>query len=97
MGMAVSLLHHRVADFDAWKQVYDGFRDAQREGGVRYQSVLRSTDDPNLVVVTHSFDSKEAAQAYFDNQELKAAMERGGVDVSSLSIEFLDEVQSGTL
>ncbi len=53
--VTVTILHHRVADFDAWKKIYDGLRDAQREGGVPTHSVLRSTDDPNLIVVTHSF------------------------------------------
>jgi heme-degrading monooxygenase HmoA len=97
MSMTVTIVHHRVADFDAWKETYDGFRDAQREGGVRTHTVLRTTDDPNLVVVTHSFDSADAARAFFANEDLKGAMARGGVDVSSLSIEFLDEVDSGTL
>jgi hypothetical protein len=31
----IALAHHRVADFDAWKQVYDRFADVARANGVR--------------------------------------------------------------
>jgi quinol monooxygenase YgiN len=95
--MVVTIIRHRVADFSAWKQSYDSVADVQREGGVRSQSVLISLDDPNVVVVTHSFDDAAAARAFFDREDLKAAMVGGGVDLGTLSLEFLDEVQSGTL
>jgi quinol monooxygenase YgiN len=91
----VSLVHHRVADFDAWKEVYDSFRETQREGGVREQAVLRSPDDPNSVVVVHTFDDAASAKTFFENPALRDAMGRGGVDESSLKIEFLHEVDAG--
>ena len=86
----ITLVHHRVADFDAWKQVYDSFVD-QPDAGVPL-GVWRDRDDPNAVVVVHAFDSFEQAQALFSSEELKGAMEQAGVDTSSLRIEFLDEV-----
>jgi quinol monooxygenase YgiN len=91
----VTLIRHRVADYDAWKAVHDSVRDFQREGGVRYQRVLRAVDDPNSVVVVHEFESREAAQAFFSNPDLRAAMERGGVDESTLQLELLDDVGGG--
>jgi len=97
LEMTVTIVRHRVADFETWKKTYDGFRDAQREGGVRAHGVLRSVDDPNLITVTHTFDSADAAHAFFANEALKEAMARGGVDVSSLSLDYLEEVESGTL
>jgi hypothetical protein len=87
-----SFIHHRVADFDAWKQVYDGFAGAQREGGVRWQQVWRASEDPNMVVVMHQFDDAAAAHAFFERGDLKDAMANAGVDPSSVQIEFLDEV-----
>ena len=92
-----SIIHHRVADFDAWKQVYDGVHDMQSEGGVRFHQVLRSQEDPSMVVVTHAFDSREAADAFFANPQLGPAMERAGVDASSLQVEHLEEVEAGDL
>ena len=91
----VALIHHRVADFDAWRQVYDDFRGAQREGGVHFQQALRSQGDPGMVVVTHAFDSREAAEAFMAKPELRTAMEQAGVDGSSVHVEYLDEVEFG--
>jgi Antibiotic biosynthesis monooxygenase len=91
----VMLVRHRVADYDAWKQEYDGYRGAQRDGGVRYHQVLRSGEDPNLVVVTHVFDNDGAAKAFVDDPSLREVMERAGVDEATLSIEFLDEIDAG--
>jgi heme-degrading monooxygenase HmoA len=92
----VTLVHHRVADFDTWKQVYDGFADAQQAAGVRAYHVWRKQDDPNMVVVVSVFGSPEAAQALFASTELKDAMERAGVDMSSFRLDYLDEADSGT-
>jgi heme-degrading monooxygenase HmoA len=91
----VTIVHHRVADYDAWKQVYDGVRDFQREGGVRQHAVLRPADDPTMVVVVHTFDSPEAAKAFFDNPDLRGAMEQAGVDMGSFRAEFLQEEEAG--
>ncbi len=93
---SVTLVHHRVADFDAWKRVYDSFADAQREGGVVWQHVWRDREDPNMVVVIHVFDGAEAAEAFLERPDLKQAMESAGVDASSFRVELLDEVQGGT-
>lgn len=95
---AVSIVHHRVADYDAWKAVYDGVTDMQRAGGVLDHAVLRSADDPNMVVVVHTFATQEAARAFFgENPDLKEAMGSAGVDFASFQVEFLDEVAAGRL
>jgi len=70
----IAVVRHEVSDFDAWKAVYDGFATFQAEHGVRAHQVLRSIDNPNDVVVTHTFDSPEAARSFFAMQELKDAM-----------------------
>jgi hypothetical protein len=94
--MVSSLVHHRVADYDAWKRVYDSVEPVQRDGGVRSHTVWRVHDDPNVVVVEHSFDDFAAAQAFFDSAELRQAMSDAGVDMASFRIEFLDETAAGT-
>lgn len=86
------LIRHRVGDFDAWRKVYEGFEPSQREGGVRSQMALRSTEDPADIVVTHTFDSREAAEAYLGNEALRDAMAVATVDDATVSIEFFDEV-----
>ena len=78
--MVRSFVHHHVSDYAAWREVYDTFGDAQREGGVRAEAVYRGVDDPNDVTVTHDFDDAETAKAFFGRTELKEAMQRGGVE-----------------
>ena len=95
MTSTVAVIRHRVADFDTWKQVYDDFGAVQAENGVHAHQVLRSIDNPNDVVVTHTFDSREAARAFFVMPALKDAMSEAGVDTASLEVTYFDEVESG--
>lgn len=93
----LTAVDHRVADFDAWKQMYDSVRDLQRAGGVRAHQVLREASDPNRIYVTHLFDTREAAEAFFADADLKAAMEAAGVDTASMKLFFFDVVEDGAL
>ena len=90
----ILLVDHRVADFDAWRTVYDEIRGWQHDSGVRFEQVLRSADNPNRVVVTHAFESRSAAESFVNNPELQEAMGRAGVDGPSVKIEYFDEVES---
>lgn len=87
--MALSLVLHRVADYDAWRKVYDSFADAQKAGGVTKESVHRLAGDPDNVLVLHYFDTVDAARAFFANPDLKDAMQRGGVQ-GEPRIEYFD-------
>jgi heme-degrading monooxygenase HmoA len=93
----VMLIRHKVRDFDAWEQVYEEFHDFRLHHGVRSHAVLRDLADPNQVVVMHAFDSTEAARAFFDSSELKQAMERAGVDRTTVTEEYFDSVDVGNL
>ena len=77
--MATMFVHHKVADFAAWKHVYDGFMPAAKGMGLTAESVYRAADDPNDVTVTHEFASLEAAQAFGASDALHAAMGSAGV------------------
>ena len=97
MTNTIALVRHRVADFDAWRKVYDGFAPIQAEHGVHAHQVLRSIENPNDVTVEHTFDSREAANAFFARPDLKEAMSKAGVNADSVEISYFDEVESGTL
>jgi hypothetical protein len=89
--MTTTFVRHRVADYDAWRQVYDSVGEIQRAGGVTSDAVYRSDDDPNNVLVMHQFGSADEAHAFFENPELRQAMLDGGVDASSLRLEFYEQ------
>ena len=77
--MATLFIRHRVADYAAWRTVYDSVGPMQKRLGVRAESVNRSADDPNEITVTHEFDSVEAAKAFAGSAELREAMASAGV------------------
>jgi heme-degrading monooxygenase HmoA len=97
MTNTTAVVRHRVDDFDGWKKVYEGFAPIQAEHGVRAHQVLRSIENPNEVIVTHAFDSPEAARAFFATPELKEAMSKAGVNADSVEISYFEEVEAGTL
>jgi hypothetical protein len=57
--------------------------------------VWRRLDDPNLVIVANTFDSRQAAEAVMNSATLREAMGRGGVIQSSVRIDYVDEVAAG--
>jgi hypothetical protein len=77
--MALLLILHRVADYDAWRQVYDSVSAMRESAHVTSESVHRMADDPNNVLVLHYFDSVEAARAFPAIPELGQAMQRANV------------------
>ena len=97
MTSTIALVRHGVADFDAWKTAYDDFAPIQADHGVHAHQVLRSIENPNDIIVTHTFDSGEAARAFFAMPELKEAMSQAGVKADSVEISYYDEVEAGTL
>ena len=57
-------IEHPISDFDTWKGAFDGFADFRQQSGVRRYRVLRSTDDPNYVIIELEFDSSSEAEAF---------------------------------
>jgi hypothetical protein len=89
--MAATFVSHRVADYDAWRAVYDSVGEMQAAAGVTDKGVYRLAGDPDNVLVYHRFGSMDQAKTFFDDPNLRAAMKEAGVDESSLRIEFYDE------
>jgi hypothetical protein len=63
---------------------------------IRSSRLWGGQDDPNLVVVEETFDSREAAEGLWAHPQTKAAMEADGIDMTTVRIEYLDEIDSGT-
>jgi hypothetical protein len=73
------VIKHRVDDYGAWREAYDGFAPSQQAGGVTRQSVHRANGDPNDVLVIHGFGTLTEAETFLNSAELREAMERAGV------------------
>jgi hypothetical protein len=77
--MVTMFVRHQVADYAAWRRVYDTLGAVQKAGGVTAEDVYQAVGDPNDLTVTHDFATIEAAQAFAGSAELQAAMHDAGV------------------
>ena len=77
--MVTMFVRHTVSDYKAWRKIYDDFAPIQKANGVEAQAVYQAADNPNDITVTHEFASVAAAQAFLGSDELKNAMQGGGV------------------
>ena len=89
------LIIHEVADFDAWKQVFDQAAGIRREAGERSYHVLRDAGQPNRVVHFSVWTSHVAARTFFESPRLVQIRAAAGVRASEFI--YLDEVEHGTL
>jgi hypothetical protein len=74
-----AVIRHKVADYDAWRSVYDGVADVQANGGVTAESVHRLVGDANDLLIVHRFETADAAQSFFGNEQLRDGMRQAGV------------------
>ncbi|MCH7588048.1 MAG: antibiotic biosynthesis monooxygenase [Chloroflexi bacterium] len=88
--MATMLVQHTVKDFAEWKKVYDSVVDLRASSGELSDQIYRDASDPNKLTVIFKWDSLENARNYAESPELKAAMERAGVE-GPPTIIFLNE------
>ena len=90
--MVRSIVRHNVADYGAWRRVYDEFQaggvPAQR--GVRGHAVYQGVDDPNDVTVTHDFDDADTARKFFSSEDLKGTMTAAGVQLDGMHMWFVN-------
>jgi hypothetical protein len=77
--MTTLFVRHTVADYAAWRRIFDDFAPSHEALGVTDKAVYQAADNANDVTVTHEFATLEAAKAFADSPELKSAMHDAGV------------------
>jgi len=77
--MSTVIIRHRVADFDAWKPVFDEHGAVRREHGLQDASLLRDEDDPNTVTILLTTDDTAGAREFLSSDNLREAMQNAGV------------------
>ena len=82
---------HTVADYAAWRAVYDEVEPIRAAHGCTAQAVRSLPTDPNDVFVTHEFPSVGQAEAFAGDPDFAAAMQRAGV-TSAPRIEIFESV-----
>lgn len=91
--MIYLLVHHEVADYPAWKSVFDSSLDWRTRNGERSCRIFRGFDNPNELTLLFEWENVEKARAFMTSDELKSRMTKAGVK-SVPRVEFLTEMFS---
>jgi quinol monooxygenase YgiN len=89
--MATMLVQHKVKNFAEWKKVYDSVAGLRASSGELSDQIYHDSSDPNKLTLIFKWNSLANAQKFAQSPELKAAMEKAGVD-GPPAISFLNEV-----
>ena len=89
------LIIHEVADYAAWKIIFDRASDIRKEAGERTYQILRYESDPNKIVHFSTWTSTEAARSFFESPRLVQIRKEAGVKAPDFI--YLEELAAGTL
>jgi antibiotic biosynthesis monooxygenase (ABM) superfamily enzyme len=89
--MATMLVQHKVKNYEDWKKIYDSVAGLRTTFGEISDCVYRDASDANKLTLIFDWDSMPNAQKWAQSPELKAAMEKAGVD-GAPSVSFLNEM-----
>ena len=89
------LIIHEVADYPAWKKVFDSAAGIRREAGERSYQVLKYQNDPNRIVHFSVWTSIDDAKRFFESPRLVQIRAEAGVKAPEFI--YLEQLEAGTL
>ena len=90
--MASMFVKHRVADYGAWKAVFDEHETARRQAGFTAHSLHRDADDPNVIIIALRSNDIGRAKEFATSEDLRSTMQRAGVE-GAPEIWFAEDVE----
>ncbi len=87
------LIHHEVADYSAWKTMFDSHLGWRHKHGERSCRIFRSAGNVNNLTLLFEWESLESARAFIGSGELKVKMAGAGVK-GEPHVDYLTEVHS---
>jgi heme-degrading monooxygenase HmoA len=89
------LIVHEVADYPAWKKVFDAAADIRKAAGEISFQVLKFDTEANRIVHFSRWRSLAAARNFFESAELVRLRKDAGVRAPEFI--YLDEIEQGVL
>jgi quinol monooxygenase YgiN len=89
------LIIHEVADYAAWKAVFDGAAELRKAAGERSYQVLKYEHEPRRIVHFSAWTSLAAARAFFESPRLVKIRAEAGVHAPEFI--YLEQLEAGTL
>jgi quinol monooxygenase YgiN len=93
--MQYVLIIHEVADYQAWKKIFDDAANIRKEAGERTYQVLKYANNPDRIVHFSAWTSIEDARRFFESPKLIQIRQDAGV--KSPDFIYLEQLESGTL
>jgi quinol monooxygenase YgiN len=93
--MKYVLIIHEVADYLAWKKIFDQAADIRKEAGEISYQVLKYAHNPNQIVHLSVWRSHGEARNFFESEKLIQIRKEAGV--KSPDFIYLDELEAGVL
>jgi quinol monooxygenase YgiN len=89
------LIIHEVADYAAWKAVFDQAAQIRKEAGEISYQLLRKESDANQVVHFSRWSSLAEARRFFESPEVSEIRRKAGVKAPEFI--YLHELEHGNL
>lgn len=93
--MPYVLIIHEVADYAAWKVIFDQASTIRKHAGERSYQVLRYDEDANKIVHFSQWTSIADARKFFESPELVEIRKQAGVKAPDFI--YLEELEAGIL
>lgn len=93
--MQYVLIIHEVANYAAWKKIFDEASAIRKAAGERAFQVLKYQNDPNRIVHFSSWTSIEDAKRFFESPRLVRIRAEAGVKAPEFI--YLNQLEAGTL
>ena len=89
------LIIHEVANYEAWKKVFDQAAGIRKQAGERTYQVLKHENDSNKIVHFSVWTSIADAKAFFESPRLVQIRKEAGVKAPEFI--YLEELEAGVL
>jgi hypothetical protein len=74
-----AIVTHEVADYAAWKKVFDEHASARKSASIVGTHINRSAENPNLISVYLAASDATRLRAFLASEDVKTTMQRAGV------------------
>ena len=77
--MAIIIANHPVADYAAWRPIYDADTERRDSNGIKSLAVGQKSDDPHMVYMIWEVDDPATIEAMMADPALQEKMKEAGV------------------